>query len=328
MYLEEWATERAGGAAVKTHAYCWGIHRSTHWRWARRPLVEQARPPRLAQARVKAVIETDRRYRSSWDVRAVAHVTGVGKSSVAKILRRVRGPRPTPRKQPHDCRTRFLSRDVMWSSDFVELPDGRKLLKTLDEATCFRLGWDIAPRGETAEVVVKHARQLVELMGRVPLVWKYDHGSGFTSKEFQDFLDEYGIAGYPIPPRAPWANGRTERDHREILNWLAPLEGLSGAALEREIDDGMLMLNFVKPRAALGFKTSAKTYFKDPGVEDQKKIEFRKQLKERLAGSEDERLCRREIRAILAELGLYEEWLQAGNGSGSVNRIEALKVAT
>lgn len=328
MYLEEWATERAGGAAVKTHAYCWGIHRSTHWRWARRPLVEQARPPRLAQARVKAVIETDRRYRSSWDVRAVAHVTGVGKSSVAKILKAVRGPRPQPKEKSHNRRTRFLVRDVMWSSDFVELPDGRKLLKTLDEASRYRLAWDIGGKGETAADVVRHARRLIERLGRAPLVWKYDHGSGFTSKAFQALLAEHGIAGYPIPPRAPWANGRTERDHLEIKNWLAPLTGVSGAELEREIDDGMLTLNFVKPRAVLGFKTSAKTYFEDPGVEDQNKIEFRKQLKERLAGSEDERLRRREIRAILAELGLYEEWLQAGKGSGSVNRTQTLKVAT
>jgi len=319
MYLEDWAAERAGGASAKAHASCWGIHRSTHWRWARRPQSVAVRRPRLAEARVKAVLEVDRRYRSSWDVRAVAHVTGVGKTSVAKILRLARGPRPKAREKPHDLRTRFLARDVMWSSDFVDMPDGRKLLKTLDEASRFRLGWDPAAE-ETAGDVVRHARRIIERMRRAPLVWKYDHGSAFTSKAFQALLAEYGIVGYPIPPRAPWANGRTERDHQEILNWLAPIRNLAGDALDRDIDEGMLMLNFVKPRAVLGFKTSAKAYFEDQGVPEIKKIEFRERLRCMLAGSRDERLRRRAIRSILAELGLYEEWLQAGNGSGSVNR--------
>lgn len=327
MYLEEWAIESASGTSAKAHASCWGIHRSTHWRWARRPRVEAVRPPRLAQECVKAVVEVDARNRSSWDVRAIAHVTGVGKSSVAKILRGVRGPRPKPAKPTHARRTRFLARDVMWSSDFVVQPDGRKLLKTLDEASRYRLAWDASTgKGETAADVVRHARRLIERMGRAPLVWKYDHGSGFTSKAFQALLAERGIAGYPIPPRAPWANGRTERDHQEIKNWLAPIK--DAAALEREIDDGMLMLNFVKPRAVLGYKTSAQAYFDDVGVPEFKKIAFRDSLRSRLAGSEDERLRRREIRAILAELGLYEEWLQGEQRSGSVNRTYASNVAT
>jgi transposase InsO family protein len=325
MYLEEWALERAGGTSAKVHAACWGIHRSTHWRWARRLQSVAVRRPRLAAARVKAVLDVDRRYRSSWDVRAIAHVTGVGKSSVAKILRAMRGPRPKAREKPHNVRTRFLARDVMWSSDYVEQPDGRKLLKTLDEASRFRLGWDAAGT-ETAGSVVGHARRIIERMGRAPLVWKYDHGSAFTSHAFQALLAEHGIAGYPIPPRAPWANGRTERDHQEILNWLAPIKDLAGEALDRDIDDGMMMLNFVKPRAVLGFRTSAKTYFEDPGVPEINKIEFRERLRRLLAGSRDERLQRRAIRTILSELGLYEEWL-VGNGSGSVNRTQQLNVA-
>lgn len=327
MYLEDWAVEQGAGASVKAHAECWGIHRSTHWRWARSLWKKTSRRPRLAEARVRAVVELDKSYRSSWDVRAIAHVTKVGKSSVAKILRTARGPRPKATREPHNLRTRFLARDVMWSSDFVELSDGRKLLKTLDEASRYRLGWDAAG-AETAAAVVAHARCIIERMGRAPLVWKYDHGSAFTSQAFQALLSEHAIAGYPIPPRAPWANGRTERDHQEILNWLAPMSGLAGEALDRDTDEGMLMLNFIKPRAVLGYKTSAKAYFEGPGVAEFKKIEFREQLRRNLAGSNDERLRRREIRAILSEFGLYEEWLQDAKRSGSVNRTRELNVAT
>ncbi|MGH7635464.1 MAG: DDE-type integrase/transposase/recombinase, partial [Gemmatimonadaceae bacterium] len=325
-YLEDWAIEQFGGAGARAHAECWGIHRSTHWRWARGPRMAAVRRPHLDASRVKAVVELDERYRSSWDVRAIAHVTGVGKSSVAKILSAARGPRPKAREKPHNRRTRFLARDVMWSSDFVEQPDGRKLLKTLDEASRYRLAWDAA-RSETADAVVGHARRLIERMGRVPLVWKYDHGSCFTGKSFQALLAEHGIAGYPIPPRAPWANGRTERDHKEINNWLAPIEHIEGAALDRDVDEGMLMLNFIKPRAVLGYKTSAKAYFEDAGVEREKILAFRRQLAEILGGSRNENLRRRAIRTILAELGLYEEWLQAEKGSGSVNRTSESNVA-
>ena len=326
MYLQEWAAESSAGACMSAQAACWGINRSTHWRWTRRPKASAVRTPRLAQERVKAVVEIDARYRSSWDVRAIAHVTGVGKSSVAKILRAVRGPRPKAHEKPHNRRTRFLARDVMWSSDFVEQADGRKLLKTLDEASRFRLAWDLG-NGERAAAVVRHARRLIERMGRTPLVWKYDHGSAFTGTAFQALLAEHDIAAYPIPPRAPLANGRTERDHQEINIWMAPVKDASGEVLEKEIDEGMLMLNFVKPRAVLDYKTSARVYFDDPGVSELKQIEFRKQLKAALAGSQDERLRRRAIRTILAELGLYEEWLQDEKKAGSVNRTYASNVA-
>ncbi|UPT75940.1 MAG: DDE-type integrase/transposase/recombinase [Elusimicrobiota bacterium] len=311
MYLEEWAHERAAGASAKAFAECWGIHRSTHWRWARSLWKKASRRPRLAAQRVKAVVELDRRYRSSWDVRAIAHVARVGKTSVAKILRAERGPRPKAVRPKRGLRTRFLARDVMWSSDFVELPDGRKLLKTLDERSRYRLGWDLSS-SETAASVVQHARRIIERMDRTPLVWKFDHGSGFMSKAFQALLAEHGIAAYPIPPRAPWANGRTERDHQEIKNWLAPVVGKCGAELESEIDDGMLTLNFIKPRAVLNYRTSAKTYFEDAGLSARQRSDFQSQLRVALRGSDDERLRRRAIRTILAEAGLYEEWLQDG----------------
>lgn len=318
MYLEEWAHERAAGASVKAFAECWGIHRSTHWRWARSPWKKASRRSRLAAARVKAVVELDKRYRSSWDVRAIAHVTHVGKTSVAKILRETRGDRPQMPAKMRRLRTRFLARDVMWSSDFVELPDGRKLIKTLDEMSHYRLGWDAAA-SETAGCVVAHARKIVERMGRAPLVWKFDHGSGFMSKAFHAFLAEHGIAPFPTPPRAPWANGRTERDHKEIRNWLIPAAQSTGAELDREVDEGMMTLNFIKPRAVLGYKTSAKAYFEAQSAENNRS-EFQRRLRDTMHGSNDERLRRRAIRTILSELELYEEWLQEGKTAGSVNR--------
>lgn len=268
--------------------------------------------------------EIDRRYHSSWDVRSIAYVVGIGHTTVAKILREERGPRPRPARPSHDRRTSFARRDVMWSSDFTELPGKSKLLKTLDEMSRFKLAWQIEP-SETAASVVEHARDLIGRMKRMPLVWKFDHGSAFMSREFQTFLADNEIVPYAIPPRAPWANGRTERDNKEIKNWLIPFENqkLDRAELDREIDDGMLMLNYVKPRAVLGFRTSAAVYFAKPEIEvldRQRFIAELVELKNQFNESRfRERVHRKAVRMLLQKWGLYAEWERSEN----VKRIEA-----
>lgn len=274
------------------------------------------------------MIELDERYRSSWDVRSIAHVVGIGHTTVAKILREKRGPRPRRRQLSHDRRTSFLRRDVMWSSDFTEVPGKKKLLKTLDEMSRFKLGWEIVPSERPADVV-EHARQLIARMGRKPLVWKFDHGSAFMSNAFQTFLAQNEIVPYPIAPRAPWANGRTERDNKEIKNWLIPVEKsqMSVEELDADVDDGMLMLNYVKPRSVLGFRTSASAYFAKPVVEELDRSRFIAELnalKNQFDESRwSERVHRRVVRTLLQRWGLYEEWLESEN----VKRLDEVHVS-
>ena len=287
------------------------------------------------------VLELDRRYRSTWDAHALAHVVKLSHTTVAKILRELRGPRPKRVKQPHTQRTRFIRRDVMWSSDFTHIGWGWLLLRTMDEHSGYILGWDLV-RSEAAMAVLEHAGSILERTGRAPLVWKYDHGSGFTSDVFQCLLESEGIVPYPIAPRSPWINGRTEREHQEMHNWLLPLAGkeLEKAELEREITDGMLVRNYVKPRACLGFRKSAEVYFgKDAelNVDD----ELRGWLAQEMInakcsfGTDDpeevyeikrseERRHRKAVRVALKKLGLYEEWDTAAQDwpseAESVNR--------
>lgn len=277
------------------------------------------------------VIELDERYRSSWDTRTIAFTVGISHGTVAKILKEHRGPRPKPSKKPHDRRTRFIRRDVMWSSDFMELPDKRELIKTLDETSRFRLGWDVS-QTETAQSAVCHAEDIFRRMNKVPLVWKYDHGSAFISKEFQDFLAYYKILPYPIPPRSPWAQGRIERDNREIQNWLIPLENkiLTPDQWNREIDDGMWMLNFIKPRAVLDFRTSANVYYNTDGIEEIDREWLRLDLEDikcQLVGYSGEKLQRKAVRQLLQNWGLYEEWLEKPKGAKVVNTSDPSDVA-
>ena len=272
------------------------------------------------------ILALDRRYRSTWDAHAIAHVVGIGHTTVAKILREVRGPRPKRAKQPHTRRTKFLRRDVMWSSDFVRVGWGWLLLVTMDEHSGYILGWDLV-RSEQAWAVLEHAESILERMGREPLVWKYDHGSAFTSDVFQGLLADYEIVPYPIAPRSPWVNGRKERDNQEVHNWLISLEGrreVSREELDREIDEEMLVRNFIKPRACLDFRKSAEVYFsKDAALisDDEVRGWFAQSLSDAKfelgvlnydevyeIKKSGERLHRKAVRLALQKEGLYEEW--------------------
>ncbi|MBW1859804.1 MAG: transposase family protein [Deltaproteobacteria bacterium] len=244
---------------------------------------------------------------------------------MAKILREFRGARPKRPKRPHTRRTRFNRRDVMWSSDFVRLGWGWLLLTTIDEHSGYILGWNLV-RSEQAMAVLEHAQSILERMGRAPLVWKYDHGSAFTSEVFQGLLEEYKIIPYPIAPHSPWVNGRKERDHREVHNWLIPLAGreVGREELEREIDEEMLVRNFIKPRACIGFRKSAEVYFSENAVLDAAE-EVREWLAQGICDEKcalgvpapdevyeikksGERLHRKAVRQVLQKLVLYEEW--------------------
>lgn len=168
------------------------------------------------------IVEIDARYRHTWDLRAIAHVAGVSTTTAGKILLAVRGPKPAPARPSHDRRTRFLFSDVMWSSDTVDLGDGRLLIKTLDEASLFKVGWDPTPE-ETAEAVAAHARDILERMRRVPLIWKFDHQGAFTGEPFQAVLREYGIVPYPIRRRARRASPPARRQDPDET--LGPVRG-------------------------------------------------------------------------------------------------------
>lgn len=304
---------------------------------------------RIGEEVRRKAIELDRLYRSTWDTRTIAHVVKISPTTVSKILREHRGPRPRRERPPHTRRTRFLRRDVMWSSDFVKLGWGWLLLTTMDEMSGYVLGWDLV-RSESALAVVEHAQAVLERMGRAPLVWKYDHGSGFVSELFGSLLEEYEVVPYPIAPRSPWVNGRTERDHQEVHNWLIPLAGreeVSREELDREIDEEMLVRNFVKPRACLGFRKSAQVYFSEEaalGAED----EIRGWLAQGISDEKcalgvanpdevyeikksGERLHRKAVKQALQKLGLYQEWDTAepeGLPEGwVVNTTEASDVA-
>ena len=274
----------------------------------------------ISQNIVENVKKIDGDCRTTWDTRAIAYVTGISHGSVAKILREHRGARPERNNPSHDRRTRFLLRDVMWSSDCTETDSGKLILKTLDEKTGFTLGYDVV-RSENAEDITGHAENIIARFGRAPLVWKYDNGPGFKSRMFGNTLARHGVIPYPIHRRSPWTNGRTECSHKDVHRWLIPAEeaGLTGNEFMRDLNEGMVMLNYLKPRAVLGFKTAAREYFDDKGVTEYDRARLWKEV-EKIHGYFVKYNHRRVVRIAMQRLGLYEEWILGNKEAKSVNR--------
>jgi IS30 family transposase len=217
----------------------------------------------------------------------------------------------------------------MWSVDFMELDDKRLLIKTLDEHSTYRTGCDRVD-SETAACAVAHMKKAIETMGEKPLLLKIDHGSAFMSGAFMDFLEEQGILPYPTKPRAPWTNGRTERDNQEIHNWLIPVveRRLPNEILDLDLQDGLIHLNHIKPRAILNFRTASEAYFNGPSVPNETRQEFLQeasQHKHLLRETGGEKIWRNKIRQLLMKWKLYEEW-DITEGP-TVNRSESLNVA-
>ena len=103
----------------------------------------------------------------------------------------------------------------------------------------------------------------------------------------------------------------------------------SDSELEREIREGMLMLNNLKPRAVLDFKTSASIYHNSVGIAHLDRQEIRRKLEETKCSLEPlkgEKLHRKAARELLKRLGLYEEWEVDGTAE-SVNRISQANVS-
>lgn len=275
---------------------------------------------RINQNIVDSVIKIDTDYRSTWDSRGIAHVTGISHGSVAKILKEHRGSRPERNKPPHNGRTKFLFRDVMWSSDCTETDTGKLLVRTIDEKTGFTLGYDTV-RSENADEITKHAEDIIARFGKAPLIWKYDNGPAFKSSKFGKLLIQHKIISYPIHRRSPWTNGRTECSHKDVHRWLIPAEAkeLTGNEFMKDLGEGVLMLNYLKPRAVLGYETAARAYFNDRGVTEADRVKLWKEV-ENIHKKFVEYKHRKIVRVAMQNVGLYEEWILNKKKAESVNR--------
>jgi hypothetical protein len=92
----------------------------------------------------------------------------------------------------------------------------------------------------------------------------------------------------------------------------------------------MLMLNYVKPRAVLGFKKSAETYFAAEGAAEIGRDELLWKVQEyeaQIGSVGTERTRRKAIRMAMQCFGIYEEWTELPWWDKDVNRTRLLNVS-
>lgn len=90
------------------------------------------------------------------------------------------------------------------------------------------------------------------------------------------------------------------------------------------------MLNYVKPRAVLGFKKSAEVYFRTLGIEEIPRDHFLGKVLEyeaQIGMMGTERTRRKATRMAMQYWEVYEEWTQLPWWDRDVNRTQARNVS-
>jgi hypothetical protein len=101
----------------------------------------------------------------------------------------------------------------VWAGDFTELDESIDgcfgyALSTRDLASRMHL-LALPTLGEDADTAIAATESLFARHG-APLVYKSDNGSAFTSWDFRDMLDRWGVIALLSPPRTPRYNGAAE----------------------------------------------------------------------------------------------------------------------
>jgi hypothetical protein len=97
------------------------------------------------------------------------------------------------------------------------LPNGQSILVIVDYYSRF---FEVAFLRSTVSANVVSACEDVIARWGVPPSLRSDNGPQFASKEFQNFLQEYGIQWRSTTPLWPQANGEVERQNRSLLKSL------------------------------------------------------------------------------------------------------------
>jgi len=161
--------------------------------------------------------------------------------------------------------------------------------------------------------------------GSYPLVLVSDNGPAYTSKRFEDFLEERGVVHLLSLPHTPRHNPWVERGHRDLKDE----SGLGKGVLIVDRDDAaqriLAALDRVdghRRRATLGFRTAraVDAQMKVPYDDDDRarlRYEVRRRRDEALqrpvSGRARRVLCREAVLAVLEDMG----WITRTRGGHS-----------
>ncbi|MBI3553155.1 MAG: transposase family protein [Elusimicrobia bacterium] len=153
--------------------------------------------------------------------------------------------------------------NLVWSTDWTECRvNGRTffVLVALDEAARFFTGWKILDRVPKSSDLRSFLEETLERYEERPVLLKSDRAQVFMSADWAALLEANGVAPHRVRPHSPWEQGTIERAIPEVKAWIRAGGPRNPSELIACIDEGMSMLNFLKPKAVLGGRTPARVF--------------------------------------------------------------------
>ena len=196
-------------------------------------------------------------------------------STIRRILHAEHLITPEPRKRPKSSLRRFCAEqpNETWQSDFTHWPlaDGTdtEILNWLDDHSRYLLSMTVHPR-VTGDLVVETLTTCINTYGP-PSSTLTDNGAVYTSRftggrnAFEYLLHALGIQQKNGHPGHPQTQGKIERFHRTLKNWLAEQPAAPDlATLQAQLDTFRDLYNTARPHRALGRTTPHDAYHARP----------------------------------------------------------------
>lgn len=270
LYLKTWAEEKARGLSLSAFCKIYGLSRKNFYLWLKdgNNTGKRVSPINRADPKLKTkAVEIYLRYKGTWCAEII-FMALKGMLSVGTIRKIIAPHRRimdfiVNRSRRESCvlKTAILP-NIVWSVDWTEFKiRGKKffILLFMDEASRFYLGWYIFTSRPTGNEVTDCLRDILVRYEARPFLLKSDRAKVFSCAQWLGLLMRNGITPHKIRPHCPQDQGVIERGMREVKTWLKA-NNLTSEALPACLDEGMFMLNFLKPKMVLNAATPAAVY--------------------------------------------------------------------
>lgn len=269
VVMAEWVKEKKNGVTHSAFCLAYGLSRGTLYSWFNPKGNKQKKVIHRVDPMLKTkAIEIYLRYKGTWSAETISMALK-GKLSATTIRKVIAPYRSSSVKEVSEKKSACVLKtaaapNIVWSVDWTEYKvRGKKffVLLFIDEASRFYLGWYIFTSSPTGKDTAECLRDLLARYEARPFIVKSDRAKAFMCFEWLEMLKSNGISHHKIRPHCPQDQGVVERGMREVKLWLRATSVFNGKQLETCLDDGMFMLNFLKPRIVLDGETPAKVYF-------------------------------------------------------------------